>query len=69
MTARVIAIASSRSITIGLPGSIGPMEPEHHYLLLYEYVEDILEKREPYRDACARVPDCKAMRLAASLVT
>ncbi len=27
------------------------MEPEHHYLLLYEYVEDILEKRAPYRDA------------------
>jgi uncharacterized protein len=22
-----------------------------HYLLLYEYVEDMLERREPYRDA------------------
>ena len=27
------------------------MEPETHFLLMYEYVEDILERRAPYRDA------------------
>ena len=27
------------------------MEPETHILLMYEYVEDILERRGPYRDA------------------
>ncbi|HEY4827530.1 MAG TPA: YciI family protein [Solirubrobacteraceae bacterium] len=26
-------------------------DPEHHYLLYYEYVEDILDRRTPYRDA------------------
>lgn len=27
------------------------MEPGNHILLMYEYVEDILERRAPYRDA------------------
>ncbi|MDP4621064.1 MAG: YciI family protein [Thermoleophilia bacterium] len=27
------------------------MEPETHILLMYEYVEDILERRAPYREA------------------
>ena len=27
------------------------MQPETHFLLMYEYVEDILERRAPYRDA------------------
>lgn len=27
------------------------MEPETHILLMYEYVEDILERRGPFRDA------------------
>lgn len=27
------------------------MEPETHILLMYEYVDDILEKRGPYREA------------------
>ena len=26
------------------------MDPESHILLMYEYVEDILERRAPYRD-------------------
>jgi uncharacterized protein len=26
-------------------------DPEPHYLLYYEYVEDILDRRIPYRDA------------------
>ena len=27
------------------------MDPEKHTLLLYEYVDDIIERRGPYRDA------------------
>jgi uncharacterized protein len=27
------------------------VEPETHILLMYEYVEDILERRAPYREA------------------
>lgn len=27
------------------------MDPETHILLMYDYVEDILERRAPYRDA------------------
>ena len=27
------------------------MQSETHFLLMYEYVEDILERRAPYRDA------------------
>jgi hypothetical protein len=27
------------------------MDPETHTLLLYEYVDDIIERRGPYRDA------------------
>jgi uncharacterized protein len=26
-------------------------DPQRRYLLLYEYVEDILERRQPYREA------------------
>ena len=27
------------------------MDPDTHTLLLYEYVDDIIERRGPYRDA------------------
>ena len=36
------------------------MDPEKHTLLLYEYVDDIIERRGPYRDAhLALLPQLK----------